>query len=87
MKKNDLILIGEEAENNLQEILDNPDHRNGVDYYPRHSTPEDGCWGCYMATLGNGKTVWVAYDNSDECCWAEDFDTLEKALKWIKDAC
>lgn len=30
----------------------------------------------------NGKVI--AYDNTDGCCWVEEFSTTGQALRWIK---
>lgn len=30
----------------------------------------------------NGK--WIAYDNTNGCCWVEEFPTRKAAVKWIE---
>lgn len=30
------------------------------------------------------KNTWIAFDNSDENCWVEEFHTEAKAICWLK---
>lgn len=69
------ILIGETAEQVVFEILQSNNSQNGN--YPAHT----GAKGYYKDDDG----VYVAFDNSTNDCWIEEFNTRKEALKWLND--
>lgn len=37
------------------------------------------CCGCFL-----NKNIWIAFDNSTENCWVEEFKTEEMAICWLE---
>lgn len=68
------ILIGKIAEQVVFEILQSNNSQDGN--FPAHT----GANGYY---IDNG--VYVAFDNSTNDCWIEEFKTRKEALKWLND--
>lgn len=48
-----------------------------------YETPIEGRE-CLSAGYWQEDGKWIAYDNTDGCCWVEEFKTRQAAVEWIK---
>lgn len=67
-------LVGKEAKQYVTETLDS--HTNNSKKYHHPS-------GLYLKGYYWDEDVWVAFDNTTNDCWVEEFDREKDCIEWL----